>query len=215
MGRSQTSQDIARRYDRLASVYGALGALFLMRRKIRRAAIEQLELEPGATVLEVGCGSGANLTAITDEVGSAGKVIGIDVSPGMLRRADALRRRRGWANVTLMEQDATELEAPGLIDAALFSLSYSVLPQRQRALDAVWKLLNPGGRLVIMDAALPDGRSGRLLGPATRAISRATFLGDPFTRPWEDLAGLAGDVECHRHWPGTYFVCAATKGPGD
>lgn len=215
MRRSNTSQEIARRYDRLASIYGALGTAFLLRPKIRRAAVERLELEPGATVLEVGCGSGANLTALTERVGPTGRVIGIDVSPGMLRRAEELRRRQGWANVTLLEQDATELEAPELVDAALFSLSYSVLPERRRTLGAVWKLLNPGGRLVIMDACLPDSRAGRLLGPATRAVSRVTFLGDPFTRPWEDLAGLAGQVERRHFRPGAYFLCAATKGSGD
>lgn len=215
MGRSQTPQEIARRYDRLASVYGALGALFLMRRKIRRAAVEWLQLEPGATVLEIGCGRGANLTALAEQVGPAGRIIGIDVSAGMLRHAEALRQQHGWTNVTLVEQDAAELDAPRPIDAALFSLSYTVIPERQRTLDAVWKLLNPGGRLAIMDAGLPDSRAGRLLGPATQAMSRATFLGDPFTRPWEDLAGLADDVECRRFWPGAYFLCAATKDPGD
>jgi demethylmenaquinone methyltransferase/2-methoxy-6-polyprenyl-1,4-benzoquinol methylase len=215
MRRSRTSQEIARRYDRLASVYGVLGTAFLMRRKIRRAAVEQMELEAGASVLEVGCGGGANLTALAEGVGPTGRVVGIDVSPGMLRRAEALRRRHGWANVALMEQDATELDAPGLFDSALFSLSYSVLPERQRTLDAVWKLLNPGGRVVIMDAGLPDGWAGRLLGSATGAIGRATFLGDPFTRPWEDLAELAGDVERRRFWPGAYFLCAATKATGD
>jgi hypothetical protein len=68
-----------------------------------------------------------------------------------------------------------------------------------------------GGRLVIMDSGLPDSLLGRLLGPATRALSRVTFLGDPHTRPWIDLEDLGAKVECDRFAPGIYFLCSASK----
>jgi hypothetical protein len=63
-----------------------------------------------------------------------------------------------------------------------------------------------------MDAGLPPGRLGRFLRPLASAASRATVLGDPDSRPWEDLAAL-GDVEVEtvRFRAGTYFVCSARR----
>jgi SAM-dependent methyltransferase len=130
----------------------------------------------------------------------------------MLERAGALRRSNGWENVTLREQDARSLGTGDEYDAVLFSLSYSVLPDPQATLAVIWELLRPGGRVVIMDAGLPEGRLGRLLRPLARTVSRATVLGDPDSRPWQDLAELgATDVETTRSQAGTYFVCSGRR----
>jgi hypothetical protein len=65
-----------------------------------------------------------------------------------------------------------------------------------------------------MDAGLPEGRLGGLLRPLAGAVSRATVLGDPDSRPWEDLAELgAAAIETTRLQAGTYFVCSARR-PG-
>jgi ubiquinone/menaquinone biosynthesis C-methylase UbiE len=201
---------IARRYDRLASIYRLLSGAFLLRPQIRHEMIDSLELQSGATVLEVGCGTGNNFEALVERVGPAGRVIGVDASAGMLQRAEALRLRHGWTNVTLLRQDASQLQIPGPLDAVLFSLSYSVLPNRRRTLSDAWHLLVPGGRMVIMDAGVPDGRLGRLLAMPLRVISGATVLGDPLVRPWKDLESLAEEVEFRRLRPGTYHLSAAT-----
>jgi SAM-dependent methyltransferase len=102
----------------------------------------------------------------------------------------------------------------GEFDAVLFSLSYSVLPDPRTTLAAVWSLLCPGGRIVVMDAGLPEGPLGVLLRPLASAVSRATVLGDPESHPWEDLAELgAAGVETTRFQAGSYFVCSARR-PG-
>jgi hypothetical protein len=63
-----------------------------------------------------------------------------------------------------------------------------------------------------MDAGLPEGQLGRLLRPLANAVSRATVLGDPDSRPWQDLAGLgAAEIETTRFQAGTYFVCSARR----
>jgi SAM-dependent methyltransferase len=129
----------------------------------------------------------------------------------MLHRARSIVDRLGLTNVEIIDQDVAELAVDGPFEAVLFSLPYTVIADRLAALRDAWELLGPGGRLVIMDSGLPDSRLGRLLGPATRALSRVTFLGDPHTRPWVDLEALCGEVERRHFAPGIYFVCAAGK----
>jgi ubiquinone/menaquinone biosynthesis C-methylase UbiE len=205
-------EHVARRYDRLAGVYGALSVAFGLRPSVRRAAVSALALCEGDAVLEVGCGRGDNLGALRAAVGERGRVVGTDVSAGMLERAESRRRQADWQNVELLRQDAAHLEAAGPFEAILFSLSYSVMEERQAILASAWHLLRAGGRLVIMDAGLPDNVVGRLLGPPTRALSRATVLGDPAVRPWCDLAELGVEgVSVRWMAPGTYFVCSARK----
>ncbi|HEY1356064.1 MAG TPA: methyltransferase domain-containing protein [Solirubrobacterales bacterium] len=207
-----TVEQISRRYDRLAVIYGPLSVALMLRRRTREEAVRRLGLNAGDCVLEVGCGSGANLGRLVAAVGRSGAVTGIDISPGMLERAESLRRRNRWENVALLERDARGLDLPEEFDAVLFSLSYSVLPEPRPTLGAIWKCLRSGGRIVIMDAGLPEGRLGRLLRPLATAASRATVLGDPDSRPWQDLAELgADDVETLRSQAGTYFVCSGRR----
>jgi len=209
-----SSRFAAQRYDRLAPLYGAISLAFGLRGAVRRAAVEQLALMPGDSVLEVGCGRGDNLELLRAAVGGSGRVVGTDVSAGMLARAEERSREGGWTNVQLIRQAAERLSAPGRFDAVLFALSYSVLEDRAGSLGRSWELLNDGGRLVIMDAGLPDGWIGRLLMPATRALSRATVLGDPSAQPWRDLRRIGAlDVSVLWMAPGTYFVCRASKPP--
>lgn len=206
-----SSEFVARRYDRLARIYGFLEAIFMMRPGIRRATVDALELAPGETVLEVGCGTGANLDRLVEGVTPTGTVIGIDVSKAMVARAEALREGRGWKNVELTVQDAEQLGAGEGVDAVLFSLSYSVLSEQRRVLGHVWELLADGGRLAIMDARVPDGWLGTILAGPMRLLSRGSVLGDPHSQAETHLAELAGEVEVRRFRFGPYFLCVATK----
>jgi len=106
----------------------------------------------------------------------------VNVSSGMLSRTQQWVTRHHRRNVLLRHQDAAELILPGQVDAVLFSLSYSVLPDRETVLQKAWEALRPGGRLVIMDACLPTSPLGRLLGPLGEAIA-TIFPGDPYSRP--------------------------------
>jgi ubiquinone/menaquinone biosynthesis C-methylase UbiE len=211
MAHRRSADQISHRYDRLAGVYGAVSAAFLLRPRIRDEAVGRLELCPGGSVLEVGCGTGANLDRLVERVGPTGTVTGVDLSPRMLERAERLRREHGWENVTLLEGDAETLDLRERFDAVLFSLSYSVLPEPRRTLERVWRRLQPGGSVVVMDAGLPENRLGRLLRPLVTAMSSVTVLGDPDSRPWEELARLGTAVETARFQAGTYFVCRGRK----
>jgi ubiquinone/menaquinone biosynthesis C-methylase UbiE len=161
-------------------------------------------------VVEIGCGTGRNLSALREAVGSEGEVIGVDASAGMLAEAQKTISRRGWQNVTLIHGDAAELTLEEPVDVAYFSLSYSVLPEREPALDAAWEAVRPGGSLAIMDAGIPASRLGRLLAPAAEVVA-TVFPGDPYSEPWKDLARLSPSAQVERFQFDLYFLCTARK----
>lgn len=208
-GGRESLERIVRGYDRVARLYARLEPLFLIFPRARRKAVAALELEPGTTVLEIGAGTGRNLPYLMRAVGPAGRVIAVDASAGMLREARKLVEANGWGNVQLLEQDAARLEVDAELDAVLFSLSYSVLPDPQAALARAWERLRPGGRVVVMDVGLTRSRAHRLLAPVARLLE---WLGpgDAFSEPWEDLAAH-GPVETEFFLAGFYYVSSLTR----
>lgn len=197
-------------YDRMARWYRlaepAVGLPFGLRRK----TVGRLALNHGDTVLEVGCGTGRNLRLLREAVGPAGEVVGVDASSGMLERARRLVAKNRWGNVRLIHQDAAMFTLDGAIDAALFSLSYSVPPDRDAVLDNVWGMMRPGAHMVVMDAGLPANGLGRALTAFGELVARA-FPGDPYSRPWEDLTRLSPVVATERFQFGIYFICTVSK----
>src|SRR5712691_9111871 len=127
-------QFVRGRYNRLASIYVFFEWLFWLPRGIRPRAVRRLKLKSGDRVLEVGSGTGRNLPHLSRAVGPEGRVYGVDISEGMLARAQESCDRNGWTNVTLIRSDAAEYELPEAVDGAIFSLSYCVMRGRRDAL---------------------------------------------------------------------------------
>jgi hypothetical protein len=93
----------------------------------------------------------------------------------------------------------------------MFGLSYNTMPHHLTVLREAWDQLRPGGRLVIMDAKLPDGLGGRLVLPFGLWLMKRTMLGNPLIKPWEDLARLAGAIEMEQFMFGSWYICRAIK----
>jgi demethylmenaquinone methyltransferase/2-methoxy-6-polyprenyl-1,4-benzoquinol methylase len=200
---------VERRYDSLAPFYAVFETLWLPR-GLRARAVERLTLSRGDAVLEVGCGTGSNLRLLVRAVGPDGHVYGVDRSSGMLAVARRRCARGHWSNCELVQSDAADYEIPP-VDAALFSLCYGTMAHRLDVLRAAWDHLKPGGRLVIFDAAPPAGRVGALVRVVMFVLSRASVLGNPDVRPWEDLRILAPRVDLTQHHFRTYVIARATK----
>lgn len=205
------TQFVRRRYNRLAPIYVAFEYVFLLPPGIRRRAVKALDLKSGDRVLEVGCGTGRNLKLLVSAVGRTGHVYGVDLSEGMLARAKALKDQHRLTNVILLHEDAADYTLPEKVDAALFSLSYATMPHRQQVLRHAWNQLNPGGRLVLMDARIPEGIVGKLYRPLLTWFLKCTVLGNPDVDIIEDLRILAGVIEVELLWMDTYFIARAVK----
>jgi len=91
---------VQRLYDRVAPAYDAAAWAFrpLGARRLQEQAVDLLDLHPGDTVVDLGCGTGVNLPALANAVGEHGHVVGVDLSSGMLVRA----RRWRWSPSTTL-----------------------------------------------------------------------------------------------------------------
>jgi ubiquinone/menaquinone biosynthesis C-methylase UbiE len=202
---------IAERYDRIAGLIGLFDHLLFLPSHLRRRAAVRLNLKPGDRVLEIGCGTGRNFPFLREAVGSTGKLYGVDLSSGMLRRARELCRRERWTNVELTHCDAIEYIPCEPLDGILFGLCYNTMPHHLAVLRHAWKHLRPGGRIVVMDGKLPYGLGGKLVLPFGLWLMKRTLLGNPLITPWNDLAAVADDFEMEEFLFGSWYVCWGTK----
>ena len=202
---------IARRYDRIAGLIGLFDWLFFFPPHLRGLAATRLKVNQGARVLEIGCGTGRNFPHLQAAVGAAGKIYGVDLSTGMLRRARERCQREGWTNVELTHCDAVEYIPPEPLDAILFGLSYNTMPHHLAVLRHAWKQLKPGGRIVILDGKVPHGLCGKLALPFGLWLMKKTMLGNPFIKPWKDLATISQNFAMEQFLLGSWYVCWGTK----
>src|ERR1700730_6130275 len=99
---------IRERYNRIARFFVFFEWLFVLPPGIRTKTVNRLMLKPGARVLEVGCGTGRNLSLLQDAIGPGGQLYGVDLSEGMLTEARRLCNQQKWDNTTLMRSDAAQ-----------------------------------------------------------------------------------------------------------
>jgi len=76
-------------YQNWAKDYMWLTPIYLLgnEKRLRKKTITSLHLQPGQTVLDVGCGTGRNFSLILDKIGPTGKLVGVDYTSDMLARA--------------------------------------------------------------------------------------------------------------------------------
>jgi len=115
---------------------------------IRERAVAMLGLQPGQSVLDVGCGTGLSLPLLRAAVGDAGRVYGFDQSPEMLAQACQRVSEAGWDNVDLFETAAQSLRLPHPVDALLFHYTHDILRSRS-AIDSLLACARPGAAVAI------------------------------------------------------------------
>jgi SAM-dependent methyltransferase len=144
-------------------------------------------LAAGERVLDVACGTGVVARLAAEHVGPAGRVVGLDLNPGMLAVARSLPVAGvpvGWVQAT-----AGRLPFPdGSFEVVCCQLGLQFFPDRAAALAEMARVLVPGGRLVVMvwrsidhspGFAVLAGALDRHVGLAAGALMRAPFgLGD-------------------------------------
>jgi arsenite methyltransferase len=109
-------------------------------------------IHPGETVLDFGCGAGADLCIAALLVGPTGRVIGFDLTPAMVHKARANAERTGLANVTVYEADVAQVPLPDAsADVVISNGAINLLPDKASALREAFRVLKLGGRLHIAD----------------------------------------------------------------
>ncbi len=210
-----TPSYLSKRYNYIAPIYPFFEKIFMLPRNIRIKTTGALNLHNGDNVLEIGSGTGKNLPYLSKAVGAEGRVLGIDVSEGMMKKAMEVKERNSLTNVEILLMDASDYIPPVKINAVLFSLSYATMIYRREVLKNIWDKLEPGGRVVIMDAQYPPGLAGKLMSPVKPFITmflRASVLGNPNIKIINELAEITGrEPIVTEHSMKTYFIATAVK----
>jgi SAM-dependent methyltransferase len=112
-------------------------------------------IHKGETVLDIGCGGGVDTFFAAVMVGPKGKAVGIDMIPEMLKRARKNLRQTNIKNATFQEATAEDLPFPDeSFDVVISNGVFNLVPDKARGLAEVFRVLKPGGRLMIVDQAL-------------------------------------------------------------
>mgnify|MGYP000010996109 CR=1 FL=1 len=186
------------RYDP-QSTYGAIALEYDYARQYYWAfptaqLLQQAGIEPGMTVLDAACGTGAATLPAAERVRPGGRVVAVDFSPEMLALASEKASRRALLNIDWRLEDVTTLQLPPeSFDAVLCLFALFNVADMTALVVSLWQLVRPGGRLVIVTKGRPFlAPLGDLFFEA--ALAEAADLRPP--RPWQrtDTPDRLGDL---------------------
>jgi phosphatidylethanolamine/phosphatidyl-N-methylethanolamine N-methyltransferase len=141
--------------------------------RARRRSLEVLAPRAGERVLLVGVGTGLDLPYLPHRA----RIAAVDLTPAMLRRA---RRRAARIGVPIVLAEASAAALPFVsegFDAVILHLILAVVPEPAVALREVERVLRPGGRAVVWDKMLVEGRRPSLARRAVHALTHHHLTG--------------------------------------
>jgi ubiquinone/menaquinone biosynthesis C-methylase UbiE len=120
----------------------------------KQLSYEQMHLQPGFKVLDVGCGPATDTITLARLVGTSGQVIGVDYDPAMIAEAEKRAFEAGVSTWVLHKQaDAAELPfEPDTFDACRSERVFEHLPDSVKALSEMVRVTKPNGMVVVMDS---------------------------------------------------------------
>jgi phosphatidylethanolamine/phosphatidyl-N-methylethanolamine N-methyltransferase len=187
-------------YDKLAKVYDLIFGPTLHPGRLR--AIQRMAIQPGERVLEVGVGTGINLSLYPKHC----TVTGIDFSGSMLEKARERAARKDIRNMRLLQMDAGDLKfADGSFDIVYAPYLISVVPDPVKVAQEMHRVCRSGGRIIFLNHFLsPNGllsRLERLISPYTIHIGFKADLDLPAFLAQADLQPVSIEkVNVPRLW---------------
>jgi len=198
----------AKRYDFTTILFRLIG---LRMKAYRSLAIKKLSLQHGNCVIELGCGTGLNFPFLMKQIGPKGRLIGVDLTPGMLDIARVRVERSGWKNVELIQSDVASYGFPDRVDGVLATGLFGYISEYDRVIKAASQSLMPGGHLSILDGKQPENLPLWLF----KIILK---LGGPFgytpeyfnVRPWESVGRYFKETSFETRYGGMIYILSGT-----
>jgi ubiquinone/menaquinone biosynthesis C-methylase UbiE len=159
--------------------------------RVGRRTVERLSLEPGASVLDVCCGTGASALPAAEAVGAGGRVLGVDLAENLLRLARRKAEQRALSHAEFRTGDLEALD-PGAetFDAVVCVFGIFFLPDMAAGVRHLWRLVRPGGKLAITTWG------PRTMEPGDSAFWSAVRVERPELHksfnPWDSIQDPAG-----------------------
>ncbi|MEQ9398922.1 MAG: methyltransferase domain-containing protein [Longimicrobiales bacterium] len=197
-------------YDRALLLYRLVGL-----GRHRRRAVEALDLQPGDTVVDLGCGTGANFTLLHDTVGPEGRIVGVDLTDAMLERARRRAEDEGFDNVVLVEANVVDYELPARTAGVLATFALEMVPEYPSVIRRTAEALEEGGRLVLLGLKHPEGWPDWL-------VDLGVWINRPFGvsrdyaefRPWQSLRQYFTEIEFREMLAGAAYMAVGRVPPG-
>ena len=116
---------------------------------------EFAKIKSGDTVIDLGSGAGNDCFVARHETGEAGKVIGIDFTPEMIRKARTNAEKLGYNNVEFREGDIDNMPVNDAVaDVIVSNCVLNLVPNKAKVINEIYRVLKPGGHFSISDIVL-------------------------------------------------------------
>jgi demethylmenaquinone methyltransferase/2-methoxy-6-polyprenyl-1,4-benzoquinol methylase len=203
----------ARHYDIASRFYPAPG---YPQRSQRLRTLQALSLRPGATVIDIACGTGLNFPIIEKIIGPGGQIVGVDLTDAMLAHAQDRVRAHGWSNVSLVQSDAAEYVFPSRVDAIMSTYAMSQIPGCAHVIANGAAALAAGGRWAVLDLKVPVSTPGWLIRLGTAVVQSHGSIDEwIMRRPWEVIRAAMQHELTDLSWTeltfGTAFLAAGSR----
>lgn len=193
-------EEVRKVYNKWAPFYNPTHSWSLPKRHLARL---MLGVRSGDRVLDLACGTGANIPHLRTLVGNKGQVVGVDLSPRMLEIATRMIISHGWKNVKVFEADAARLPfREGSFDKVICSYALNIIPDYLRAIEEVKRVLVPGGRFVSLEV-----KSGHSMPKWIAPICAVDLSHETL----QAIKSVLIDVKVHTYWQGMIFIAVAEK----